>query len=49
MHRLFRVALALTLLIIAGTLAGCGKKGDLEPPGGKPDSYPKQYPDPASL
>jgi predicted small lipoprotein YifL len=29
--------------------AGCGKKGDPEPPNGETDQFPRQYPDPDSL
>ena len=36
-------------LIALGALSGCGKKGPLEPPDGKPDKYPRQYPDPSTL
>jgi predicted small lipoprotein YifL len=44
-------ALVMTLVfsIALGALSGCGKKGPLEPPDGKPDKYPKQYPDPSTL
>jgi len=40
-------ALLLAVLIAIGLatgLAGCGKKGDLEPPEGKPSTYPRTYP-----
>jgi len=36
-------------LLALSALSGCGKKGPLEPPDGKPDKYPKQYPDPSTL
>jgi predicted small lipoprotein YifL len=37
------VALVLATALGAG-LSGCGKKGDLEPPEGRPSTYPRQYP-----
>jgi predicted small lipoprotein YifL len=39
----------LALLVLALFLSACGKKGPPEPPGGKPDQFPRQYPDPSSL
>lgn len=40
-----RAALALlAMLALAAPLAGCGKKGDLEPPPGKKTEYPREYP-----
>jgi predicted small lipoprotein YifL len=41
--------MTLVFSIALGALSGCGKKGSLEPPDGKPDKYPKQYPDPSTL
>ena len=41
--------LAILMLLFGGsafTLAGCGKKGDIEPPPGEPDDFGHQYPDP---
>jgi predicted small lipoprotein YifL len=38
-------ALQLVLvMLIAATLAGCGKKGDPKPPDDQPVTYPKAYP-----
>jgi predicted small lipoprotein YifL len=34
---------------LALSLAACGKKGAPEPPPGKSDNFPRQYPDPSSL
>jgi predicted small lipoprotein YifL len=30
--------------VVAVLLAGCGKKGNPQPPPGEPSTYPKQYP-----
>jgi predicted small lipoprotein YifL len=49
MLRGLRIVMLLVLLVGVGSLSGCGKKGDLEPPGGQPEKYPRQYPDPSSL
>jgi len=49
MHRLLQIAMVLALVIAATTLSACGKKGELDPPGDKPSTYPKQYPDPSTL
>ncbi len=38
---LCRVAI---LLLVALTLAGCGKKGMPQPPPGEPNTYPRTYP-----
>jgi predicted small lipoprotein YifL len=32
------------MLLIAVTLAGCGKKGAPSPPPGVPNTYPQTYP-----
>jgi len=32
------------LLALLLPLAGCGKKGPLEPPPGEPSTYPRTYP-----
>ena len=34
---------------LALSLAACGKQGPPEPPAGKTDKFPRQYPDPSSL
>ncbi len=34
----------LAMLLIAVTLAGCGKKGAPSPPAGVPNTYPQNYP-----
>ena len=33
----------LAVLLVLG-LAGCGKKGNPQPPAGEPDTYPRSYP-----
>jgi predicted small lipoprotein YifL len=35
---------ALAVLMIALALAGCGKKGGLQPPPDEPNTYPRSYP-----
>ena len=30
--------------VVAVLLAGCGKKGNPQPPAGQPSTYPRQYP-----
>ena len=35
---------ALTVVLVALALAGCGRKGDLEQPEGAKPTYPKTYP-----
>jgi len=32
------------VLIVAAMLAGCGKKGNPQPPPGEPVTYPRPYP-----
>jgi predicted small lipoprotein YifL len=34
----------LILVLVALALAGCGKKGNPQPPPGVPDTYPRNYP-----
>jgi predicted small lipoprotein YifL len=34
----------IAMLLVAVTLAGCGKKGAPQPPPGVPDTYPQNYP-----
>jgi predicted small lipoprotein YifL len=41
MSPLFRI---MAFLLIAVALAGCGKKGNPQPPPGVPDTYPRTYP-----
>ena len=41
MSPLFRI---MALLLIALALAGCGKKGGLQPPPDEPNVYPRSYP-----
>jgi len=39
-----KFARALVLLLIALSLAGCGKKGNPQPPPDEPNTYPRTYP-----
>jgi predicted small lipoprotein YifL len=39
-----RLTPTLILLLVALALAGCGKKGNPQPPPGEPDTYPRTYP-----
>ena len=41
--------LAVVILAFALALSACGKKGSPEPPEGKKDQFPRQYPDPSTL
>jgi predicted small lipoprotein YifL len=38
-----RLVMLLAVIAVALPLAGCGKKGELEPPPGKKSEYPRQY------
>ena len=38
------IARLLVLLLIAGALAGCGRKGMPQPPPGEHNTYPRVYP-----
>lgn len=38
------LAPVLVFAVLALALAGCGKKGDPQPPPGTPNTYPKIYP-----
>jgi predicted small lipoprotein YifL len=45
MFRAARLAIAITLaLAVAVPLSACGKRGNVEPPEGKPSTYPRSYP-----
>jgi hypothetical protein len=35
---------AIVVLLVGLALAGCGKKGDPQPPPGVPNTYPRTYP-----
>ena len=39
-----KIAGAVVLLFAVLALAGCGKKGDPQPPPGVPHTYPRIYP-----
>jgi predicted small lipoprotein YifL len=39
-----RFILLILIGVLAAPLAACGKKGPNEPPPGKQNDYPKQYP-----
>ncbi len=47
----YGVSLALSLILLMSTLAGCGRKGPPVPPEGEASSYtyPQVYPNPASV
>ena len=38
-----------TIAALALSLSACGKKSAPEPPEGKTDQFPRQYPDPSTL
>jgi predicted small lipoprotein YifL len=43
--RLVVVATRVTIVVVVAImLAGCGKKGNPQPPPGEPVTYPRQYP-----
>jgi predicted small lipoprotein YifL len=46
---LLRASAWLVIVGLALSVAACGKKGPPEPPEGKTDQFPRQYPDPSSL
>ncbi len=48
-RRLYSALLVLMIAALAVSLSACGKKGAPEPPEGKTDQFPRQYPDPSSL
>lgn len=39
-----RLTPVLIMLLIALAVAGCGKKGNPQPPPGEPNTYPRTYP-----
>ncbi len=39
-----RILIALMAVALAATVSACGKKGDLDPPPGKKNEYPRVYP-----
>lgn len=41
--RVLSVMTVMLALALAGPIA-CGKRGQLEPPSGKPSAYPRSYP-----
>ena len=43
-RRLNTGARLVMVLMVAALLAGCGKKGNPEPPAGQPNTYPRVYP-----
>lgn len=44
--RTTRLSLVAVMLMLSLSVAGCGKKGDLEPPSGISPTYPRTYPAP---
>ncbi len=47
--RPYSALLVFMIVALALSLSACGKKGPPEPPEGKTDQFPRQYPDPSSL
>jgi hypothetical protein len=43
MRRLFVIGTLFLAIALTGPIA-CGKRGDLQPPEGKPSKYPRTYP-----
>ena len=43
------VLLWVVIAALALSLSACGKQSAPEPPEGKTDQFPRQYPDPSSL
>ena len=39
-----QIAGLVLMLTVAAVLAGCGKKGNPDPPPGQPNTYPQGYP-----
>ena len=39
-----RIARLLVALLLVVALAGCGKKGNPQPPPDEPNTYPRNYP-----
>jgi predicted small lipoprotein YifL len=39
-----KIARVLVLLVVVVALAGCGKRGNPQPPPDQPNSYPRTYP-----
>jgi predicted small lipoprotein YifL len=39
-----QIAGLVLVLMVTAMLAGCGKKGNPEPPPGEPNTYPRTYP-----
>jgi predicted small lipoprotein YifL len=44
LRRVRAISPALILLLVAVALAGCGKKGNPQPPPDEPNTYPRVYP-----
>jgi len=47
--RPYTALLVFMITALGVSLSACGKKGPPEPPEGKTDQFPRQYPDPSSL
>jgi predicted small lipoprotein YifL len=39
-----KIARVLVLLVVVVALAGCGKRGNPQPPPDQPNTYPRTYP-----